>query len=169
MSPKERKLKQIRLLEVSEELHKLSYELGYGDPSVNRLREIVAAIKLGHQVAETNSGPDAFDSDGNALEYKSTNQKNCQGSYTGVSNAPHWEEMDKYLRDDKILPYKYHYYNRFNRGILVESWRLTGEKVYEIIMPKLRKQYFSDKIYADPRPNASISNTEIKKYGERVL
>ena len=159
-----------QILETTEKLFELFELGGYGDPSVNRLREVAAAIKLGHRPAKTNSGPDAFDSDGNALEYKSTNQKDCQGSYTGVSNASSWSELDQYLQDKKILPYKYHYYNRFcKRGSLVESWRLTGEKVYEIIMPKLKKQYFSDKVYADPRPSANVSNTEIKKYGEKVL
>ena len=55
--------------------------------------------------------------------------------------------------------------------ILIEetSKKFYAKKVYEIIMPKLKKQYFSDKVYADPRPSANVSNTEIKKYGEKVL
>lgn len=137
--------------------------------SYARGKEIVAAIKLGHTVAQTLSGADAYDSDGNPLEYKSTIAKNCKGSYTGISVQPTWDLQDKYHREEKILPYRKHYYNRFENGEFVESWEMSGEKVYEILTPKLRKKYPNILKKKDPRLSANITWTEIKKYGKRVI
>tara|TARA_R100001129_G_scaffold178869_1_gene155086 strand:- start:2240 stop:2743 length:504 start_codon:yes stop_codon:yes gene_type:complete len=148
----------------------LCKEQSWGDPfSYARSKEIYAAIKLGHTVAPTLAGADGYGPDGSPKEYKSTTGKNCKGSYTGVSNQDTWEEQVKYLKEEKILPYDEHFYNRFTGGKLVESWSMTGQKVYDVLLPKFHKQYHDGKKRKDPRLNADITWTEIKKHGKRVI
>tara|TARA_Y100001937_G_C7114750_1_gene329582 strand:+ start:719 stop:1222 length:504 start_codon:yes stop_codon:yes gene_type:complete len=148
----------------------LCKEQSWGDPfSYARSKEIYAAIKLGHTVAPTLSGADGYDSNGNPLEYKSTIAKYCKGSYTGISVQPTWELQDKYHREDKILPYHQHYYNRFENGELAESWMIPGKKVYDILTPKLRKKYPSVLKKKDPRLSANITCREIKKHGTKII
>jgi len=156
------------------ELYKLCNENGYGDPfSYARPKEIVAAISLGHTIAKTFSGADAFSSKGEPLEYKSTTGVTIKGSYTGVSNKPTWSEQMQYLKEEKIAKYAKHYYNRFDKqtGELVESWEVDGRDVYNILLPKFKIDYERKalKTYADPRLSATISQKEIKKYGKRII
>ena len=57
-------------------LYKISNMMGWGDPfNYNRAGEIRAAIELGHKVADTFSGADAFDENGEPVEYKSCSRK----------------------------------------------------------------------------------------------
>ena len=141
----------------------------WGDPfSYARSKEIYVAILLGHEVAPTLSGADAFNSAGQPVEYKSTTGKNIKGSYTGISVYNTWEEQDKYLREEKILKYPEHYYNRFSDGMLVESWVMTGAQVYKILAPKLKKKHPGVLTKKDPRLSANVCMTEIKKHGTQV-
>ena len=141
----------------------------WGDPfSYARSKEIYVALLLGHEVAPTLSGADAFNSAGQPVEYKSTTGKNIKGSYTGISVYNTWEEQDKYLREEKILKYPEHYYNRFSDGMLVESWVMTGAQVYKILAPKLKKKHPSVLTKKDPRLSANVCMTEIKKHGTQV-
>jgi hypothetical protein len=154
------------------QLANLCEEEGWGDPfSYARSREILAACKLGHQVAKDYSGADAINQLGQGVEYKSTIAKHPRGTYTGISVHPTWEEQEYYLREEKIGKYKEHYYNRFDQGIMAESWKLTGQKALEILLPKLKKQYHNPnrKNRKDPRLACNICWTEIKKHGEKVL
>lgn len=142
---------------------------GWGDPfSYARSKEILAAIDLGHTVADTFSGADAFDKRGTPCEYKSTTSKTCKGSYTGVSVQETWEEQEKYLAEKKIRPYQ-HFYNRFEGGQLVESWTIPGEVVHELLLPKFKKKFSTVLTKKDPRLSATITHTEIKKYGKKII
>ena len=151
-------------------MHKVAREQGWGDPtSYARSREIFAAIKLGHTVSITYSGADAYNAQGQPVEYKSTVGQQCQGSYTGISVKPTWEEQEVYLREVKIGKYPEHYYNRFDDEGLAESWVMDGQIVLDTLLPKLKNQFYSPKKKADPRLGASITNTEIRKYGKQVF
>jgi hypothetical protein len=156
-----------------EEISSICKEKGWGDPhSYARGKEIYAAIALGHTVAEEYSGPDAFGLDGEEMEYKSTIDKNCKGSYTGISVKDTWPEQLNYLTKEKLGKYE-HYYNRFKDGVLVESWMMPGAKVLELLTPKLKKSFeklkSNKKQKADPRLSAQITWTEIKTYGTKVI
>ena len=95
-----------------EEMHQLCEEQGWGDPfSYARSREIHLAGILGHNVAETYSGADAVDEDGEC-EYKSTIAKSINGTYNGISVQNTWEEQETYLIEEKLGKYANHYIAR---------------------------------------------------------
>jgi hypothetical protein len=152
------------------EMAKICAEQGWGDPfSYARSKEILAANRLGHTIADKLSGADAFNKSGAPVEYKSTISKKVKGSYTGISVFDTWEKQVEYLRNEKIAKYPEHYYNRFENGQLVESWVMSGDKVFEILVPKMKQKFPTVLKNKDPRLRADISNGEIKKYGKRVL
>lgn len=152
-------------------MNKICKANGWGDPnSYARGKEIRAAIALGHQVSQTLSGADAYNEAGQAVEYKSTIGAKMNMSYTGVSVQKTWKEQEEYLKKDKILPYPEHYANRFDdEGNLVESWVLSGRKVYDLLLPKLLKSWESRKNRKDPRLSANLTEREIKLHGTRVI
>jgi len=153
-----------------ERMAQLSEEQGWGDPfSYARSKEIYAAIELGHTVAPHYSGADAFNEKGEGAEYKSTIGKKCQGAYTGISVQESWEEQERYLLEEKLAKYPEHYYNRFEKGKLVESWKMKGKDVYDLLRPKLKRNFEKPLKSKDPRLNATITWTEIKKHGKRVI
>jgi len=150
----------------------LCEENNWGDPfSYARAKEILAASVLGHKVASTYAGADAFLPDGTPVEYKSTIGGKNKGSYTGISVQPTWEQQEKYLKEEKIAKYPEHYFNRFDKekGFLVEVWKLKGEDVYNILLPKLKEKFATVLNKKDPRLSANVTNTEIKNYGTRVI
>ncbi len=148
----------------------LCAENNWGDPlSYARAKEIYAAIELGHNVSSTLSGADAFNQLGQPVEYKSTIDKKVKGSYTGISRQSTWGEQVRYLKEEKIAKYPEHFFNRFKDGKLVESWRLSGKQVFDILLPKLKKQYPNAHNKKDPRLNANITYTEIMKYAKRII
>lgn len=149
---------------------KLCEENKWGDPFLQaRAKEIFASIELGHKVASKKSGADAFLEDGTPVEYKSTIDTKCKGAYTGISKKRTWEEQMEYLQKDKIGKYPFHFFNRFSDGDLVESWRMDGDKVLELLLPKLKRSFDSCLDAEDPRVAANITPSEIKKYGKRVI
>lgn len=153
------------------EMSDLCEQQKWGDLfSYARSKEILAAIELGHTVADTYSGADAFRTAEklDPLEYKSTTGKTCKGSYTGISVQPTWGEQRTYLREKKLGPYD-HFYNRFENGKLVESWEVAGRDVYKTLLPKLKASYTTVLTKKDPRLSATLSWTEIQKFGKRVL
>ena len=153
-----------------EEMAALCESQGWGDPfSYARSKEIYAATKLGHRIAPTFSGADAIGPNGEEYEYKSTIDKRCKGSYTGISVQPTWEEQEEYLTNQKIGKYPKHYYNRFEGGKLVESWEVDGQDVLDILLPKLKRNYANTLSRKDPRLSATINTKEIKKYGHQVI
>jgi hypothetical protein len=152
------------------EMADLCEENGWGDPfSYARAKEIYAACKLGHTVAPTLSGADAINEKGQEVEYKSTIGPKAKGSYTGISVQPTWEQQVEYLKEEKILKYPEHYFNRFESGELVESYKMTGQQVYDTLLPKLRKSFVTVLSKKDPRLSANVTTAEIKKYGVKVL
>ena len=160
-----------KFINLYEEMSQLCDQQNWGDPfSYARGKEISAAIKLGHRVAEDLSGADAFNMKGEPLEYKSTIGENPHGSYTGVSVQSTWKKQEKYLLKEKIANYPEHYYNRFDKknGKLVESWKMKGSDVYRILLPKFKKSYPTVLQKKDPRLRADVTWTEIKKHGTKV-
>lgn len=156
--------------ELYERMATLCAEQKWGDPfSYARSKEIYAAIALGHTVATTLSGADAINAAGQEVEYKSTIGKRCQGSYTGISVQSTWPEQVAYLKNEKLEKYPEHYYNRFSGGRLVESWKMSGAKVFELLTPKLKNKYGTVLQKKDPRLGANITWKEIKKYGKQVI
>ena len=142
---------------------------GWGDPfSYARSREIMMSIVMKQKIAETYSGPDGYDETGPA-EYKSTTQSNIQGTYNGISVQPTWELQVKYLTEEKIGKYFHHYFARFKDGKIVEVWRLEAIDVLDILIPKLKKQYFSRSLRKDPRLGATITKREIYLHGTCLL
>ena len=45
---------------------------------------------------------------------------------------------------------------------------MSGDKVLEILTPKIYKQFISNKDRKDPRLCASITTKEIKAFGEKI-
>lgn len=143
----------------------------WGDPfSYARSREIHMAITMKHIVASTYSGSDATDQDGGA-EYKSTIQATISGTYNGISVQPTWEEQEKYLIEKKVGLYPNHYFARFEGGSIVELYVLSSDDVLAILLPKLKKQYLSHQVKQpkDPRLGATVSKTDIYKYGRSLI
>ena len=143
---------------------------GGSDPfSYARAREIYMAAVLNHKVADTYSGADAYDGD-IPLEYKSTIAKIINATYNGISVQDSWEEQKRYIIEDKIGKYPYHYYARFDNGRIVEVWKLPSEKVLEILLPKIKKQYPKKKNgnAKDPRIGVTVSQKEIRENGIQV-
>jgi len=126
------------------------------------------AIVMKQKIADTYSGADGYDEHGGA-EYKSTIRNNINGTYNGISVQPTWLEQVKYLTDEKIGKYENHYFARFKKGKIVELWCLKSSDVLNILLPKLKKQYESKSQSADPRLGASVSKTEIYKYGRCLI
>ena len=155
-----------------EEMYSLCGEQGWGDPfSYARSREIHLAGLLGHTVADDYSGADAFDENGKPLEYKSTINKNINGTYNGISVQDTWEDQEEYLINDKIGKYDNHFIARYEDGKVVEVWKLSGDDVLGILLPKLKKDW-NRKIngnHKDPRLSATISKKEIYAVGTCVL
>jgi hypothetical protein len=153
-----------------EEMWDICEHQGWGDPfSYARSKEIYAATKLGHRVAPDFSGADAIGPNDEGYEYKSTIDKRCKGSYTGISVQPTWKEQEEYLIKEKIGKYPKHYYNRFEDGKLVESWEMDAEDVLGILLPKMERKYANTLNKKDPRLSANVCWGEIKKNGRRVI
>lgn len=143
-------------------------ENGWGDPfSYARAKEIDIAIQLGHKVSDTLSGADGYDEDG-GCEYKSTIGKNINGTYNGISVQPTWSEQVEYLKNEKIGKYKNHYIARFDKGNIVEVWKLDGETVLNILLPKLENKYPTILEKKDPRLSANLTQKEIYDYGIKI-
>ena len=153
-----------------EEMYSLCNANNWGDPfSYARSREIHLAGILGHRVADDYSGADAYDSDNNPVEYKSTIGKKLTATYNGISVQNSWEDQVTYLKEDKIGKYKDHYYARYQSGKIVEVYKLTSDVVLSILLPHLKKQFEDKRVKKDPRLGYTISNKLILQYGEKVI
>ena len=152
-----------------ERMYELCQENNWGDPfSYARSREIHIAGTLGHEISPTLSGADGIDESGEC-EYKSTIGKNIQGAYNGISVQPSWEDQVKYLEEKKILKYPNHYFARYNGGKIAEIYRLTGRQVFDIIVPKLKKQFPNASGKKDPRLGTTVTKNEILQHGVKIL
>lgn len=155
-----------------EEMYSLCGENGWGDPfSYARSREIHLAGLLGHTVADDYSGADAFDENNLPVEYKSTIAKNINGTYNGISVQNTWEDQEEYLISDKLGKYDNHFIARYEDGKVVEVWKISGEDILAILLPKLKRDYDRKNggNHKDPRLSATINKKEIYAVGERVL
>ncbi len=158
--------------ELYKEMWDLCQEKDWGDPfSYARAKEIYATCSLNHQMPGPTmyAGADGINEQGQPVEYKSTTGKNCQGSYTGISVQKDWREQEKYLVTEKLGKYPEHYYNRFEDGKLTESWKLSGKKVLDLLLPKLAKKFDTVSQQKDPRLAATVTWKEIQKYGKQVI
>lgn len=147
-------------------------EGNYGDPfSYARSREIMISITLEHIIASTLSGADAIDEDGEC-EYKSTIDKKIKATYNGISVMSSWKEQVEYLENEKIKKYKNHYFARFTDDFdnpIDEIWKMSGNDVFDLLLPKLKNQYLKENKGKDPRLGASLSNKQILEYGKRIF
>ena len=88
------------------------------------------------------------------------------------SNRMQWylsETYEKYIKEDKIGKYPNHYYAKFKDGKITEVWKLTCNVVLDILLPKIKKQFDQGTSHKkDPRIGVSVSQKEIKEYGERI-
>lgn len=166
-----------RFQQLFEQMYQLCEEQGWGDPfSYARSREIHLAGILGHKVAETYSGADAFyknkkNKKHKGLEYKTTIRDYVNATYNGISVQDTWEEEELYLVNDKIGKYSDHYIARYDSGKVVEVWKLTSDDVLMILLPKLKRDW-ERKIngkYKDPRLSARLTKKEIYQYGIKVV
>ena len=161
-----------KYIQLYQKMADLCEQEGWGDPfSYARSKEIYAACVHGHKMPGPSdySGADAINQKGEEVEYKSTIGPKIKGSYTGISVQPTWEQQLKYLMEEKLGKYPEHYYNRFANGKLVESWKLTGEQVCDILVPKLERKFSTVLSQKDPRLSATVTTEEIKQHGTRVL
>jgi len=160
-----------RFQQLFEEMYSLCQENGWGDPfSYARSREIHLAGILGHKVADSYAGADAFDEDG-AAEYKTTIADKINGTYNGISVQETWEDQEKYLINKKLGKYHNHYIARYANGKVAEVWKLTSDSVLQVLLPKLKKDWvrkFSGR-QKDPRLSGQITHKEIAEFGERIL
>ena len=152
-----------------EQMYSLCEQNNWGDPfSYARSREIHLAGVLGHTVADTYSGADGIDEDGEC-EYKSTIGKKLTATYNGISVQNSWEEQEQYLIEDKIGKYKNHYYARYDGGKIVEVWKMDADDVLAILLPQLKKQFHSVKNRKDPRLGYTIPFNAIQTHATRIL
>jgi hypothetical protein len=151
-------------------MYKLCEKHNWGDPfSYARAKEIYLANVLDHMIVSTYNGADAVQKDGLLVEYKSTIAEKIHGAYNGISVFPNWTEQEKYLIEEKLGKYAFHYFARFEGGNIVEVWKLKGEDILKILIPKLKKQFHSNRSKSkDPRLGSNVSTREIMKYGERI-
>ena len=163
---------QQRYLDAFAALYEAAEEMNAGDPmSYARSREIHLACILGHSVADTYSGADAYEQDGTPVEYKSTIGKNISATYNGISVQPTWEDQEAYLIEHKIGCYPRHYYARYEGAQVVEVWVMDSDTVLSLLLPKAEKQYSTKRNgkAKDPRIGVTISSGEIRKFGRRIV
>ena len=163
---------QQRYLDAFAALYEAAEEMNAGDPmSYARSREIHLACILGHSVADTYSGADAYEADGTPVEYKSTIGKNISATYNGISVQPTWEDQEAYLIEHKIGCYPRHYYARYEGPKVVEVWVMDSDTVLSLLLPKAEKQYSTKRNgkAKDPRIGVTISSSEIRKFGRRIV
>jgi len=163
---------QQRYLDAFAALYAAAEEMNAGDPmSYARSREIHLACLLGHTVADTYSGADAFLPDGTPVEYKSTIGKAISATYNGISVQPTWEDQEAYLIDHKIGCYPQHFYARYEGATVAEVWVLDSDTVLSLLLPKAQKQYASKRNgkAKDPRIGVTLSAGEIRKHGRRLV
>lgn len=141
----------------------------WGDPfSYARSREIHLANRLNHKISNTLSGADATDEDGEC-EYKTTVGKNIQATYNGISVQPTWEEQIRYLKDEKICKYKNHYFARYDGSKICEVYKMDCQKVYEGLLPNLKKKFEKEKKGKDPRLGYTFNKKFIIENAVKII
>ncbi len=134
-----------------EQLVKGIYEYGFDKYGMDIITdsnflEILAAEKLGHQWNTEKYGGDAWDADGNPVEYKNTSINNPGGTFHTDYNVEKYTKIKDFyilVRDNGIVT---HVYKGKSSSIIdklrstkSERWRLT-------ITPKNIEKYNLEKI-----------------------
>jgi len=155
------------IIDKANELKDLCEFHGLGDPFTgNRMREMLMSFILKQKIGESYSGPDGYDERGKC-EYKSTIGPKIKATYNGISRKPSWEEQVVYLNEK--LGNINHYVARFDKVNIVELYKLDGDAVVNIILPRIKKQYFDIHTHrADPRLVTILSTGAIYSIGERI-
>ena len=163
---------QPHINQLNEAFNFFKERLGIDDLSnYGRLKELVMAMELGHSFPESYADADAFDSDGNPVEYKSTVQDRINATYNGISVQETWKKQKQYLVEEKICKYSDHFFARFPRHSMkiLEMYRMDGGTVYNLLLPKLKRQFESKKQRKDPRLGSSIGKKDIQQYGQQII
>ncbi len=150
--------------------YEVCQEQNWGDPyAPGRAREIHMANTLGHKVAPTLSGADAYEDEAMTIpvEYKSTTGS-LKGTYNGISVKSTWDEQLQYLREGKICCYVRHYFARYEGANIVELWCLDCETVLNGLLDRIQDQFLRDRNGADPRLGAILSGTYIRNHGTQI-
>ena len=139
--------------------------------SYARSREIHMACLLGHSVADTYSGADAFESDGTPVEYKSTIGNNITATYNGISVQPTWEDQEEYLCEHKIGCYPRHYYARYEGANVAEIWVMDSDTDAGIfgVTVTFGGILFLTLWQKNRKNGVTISTKEIKENGRRLI
>jgi hypothetical protein len=163
---------EARFAELFSEMYEICQKQGWGDPyNPGRAREIHMANTLGHKVAPTLSGADAYEDEAMTIpvEYKSTIRDSINATYNGISVQKTWEDQVNYLRQFKICKYPRHYFSRYSGGTIVEIWCMDCEKVLSGLLPSLERKFSKEHRGADPRLGASLSRKYIIENSTKIL
>lgn len=148
---------------------------GSPDPfNYSRAKELHVSLLLGLSWCSGFDGADALDLNGNQIEIKTTTAKNINGTYNGLSVYENWQDFLEYLWH-KFPENTRHIFARYEGPDLAEVYELDNDKVLDILESKLVKNFDENGLLTekkknakDPRLGASVSMTEIKKYGEKI-
>jgi len=147
-------------------------ELGLGDPfAAGRAREAILADFLSHELGDELHGCDAYNKEGDLFEYKTkTDDFPIAGRYD-VSSQPTWDDQVKYLQEEKIANNAKHYYATFTKKFdLTQVWEIDGDKVLELLLPKLNNKYHQDKTNLKVQNlHATLTAKDIRENGKRIL
>ena len=159
--------------ELFDKMYALCIKNNWGDPfNYSRAREIYMANELGHKICITFRGADGFEDKEKMtmpVEYKSTTQEKIKATYNGISCQEDWKKQIEYLKNEKICKYEHHYIARFEMGKIVEMYKMNGDKVYEHLLPKLKKSFENKGSRKDPRLGASMPTKYILENSEKII
>jgi hypothetical protein len=155
---------------LSESMWALCRKNNWGDPfTYGRHREIDMAIKMGHSIGEgQKGGADGYDQNNRPVEYKATIGSSLQGTYNGISVQNTLKKQRQYILKEKIGNYHKHFIARYDGPNIAEIWSIPGEKVVEILWPKIKSQYLNVVARKDPRIGVSLTGKEIRTYGHQL-
>jgi hypothetical protein len=167
--------KEQALFDAADNLQKAFFEVTGSEDAFNynRLGEVMAAIQLGFNWNQQFSGADAFDSEGNPIELKSTTQATIRGTYNGLSCYDLYDDFEAYLRK-KYPSGTRHVFTRKVGGRIVEAYEMENEEVLKLLLEKTRNRFWDEKGYwhykgKDQRVGTSISASIIKAKGTKIL
>jgi hypothetical protein len=124
----------------------------------------------GYCVYKVTHGWDGWNPQKQKIELKSTRGKTITATYNGISVFPTIEgQKDEFQR--KIFECIEHYFMRLDGPRPVEMYFMSSSKVFEILWPKVEKQWQDLKAGAskkDPRIGVIMTEKEIKTFGKMI-
>ena len=146
-------------------------EGGWGDPfAAGRLREILLADYLGHELAKTLHEEDATDPKTNKKqEYKTTlESRGFVGRYD-ISTQDTLETQIEYINEKKIGCYD-HVYATFNEDYEITGiMTAKGKDVAERITPKFLVKFGKETSNKRKDLHATLTAKDLREIGERIL